>query len=204
MTRYQLRKKCIAEKIKGYRLLRVGEITAGIAIVAALTGLLLGNKDIITFQSEMFLILMGAAFALIGIILYFIGEAIAIKAVKSSGYNEIHRKLSKVKPQRSFTLENQNGRIEKFSDADICNYLDEMFITPDQFVTLTAPKVKGKVRFVQACMQGKSVMVQLGLEEKENRLVEKLCSKEECTRIFLAFYKGEFIPNQHEYQEVKF
>ena len=77
-------------------------------------------------------------------------------------------------------------------------------MTPDQFVTLTAPRAKEDVRFVQACMQNGSVMVQLGLEENGNRLLEKVCSQEECIRIFLAFYQGELVPNQYEYREVSF
>lgn len=204
MTRNQFRKKCKAKKIKGYRLLWTGEIDAAIGVITLLAGFLLGNNGIIEFDLEILLISVGFVFALTGVILYMIGEAIAAKAVRSHSNSKSKNSLSKVKRQNSFTLENQNGKIEKFSDADICNYLEEMFITPDQFVTLTSPKAKERVRFVQACMQERSVVVQLGLEEKENRLIEKLCSKEECIRIFLAFYKGEFVPNRYEYQAVQF
>ena len=204
MTKNQFRKKCKSQKIKGYRLLWAGEIAAVICIVLMVTGLLLGNKDIISFDVQMLLFLIGGGFALLGIILYFTGERIALRTVKAYARKAASNRSSKVKRQKSFTLENQNGRIEKFSDGDICNYLEEMFISPDQFVALTAPKAKEKVRFVQACMQDGYVELQLGLEEKENVLVSKRCSREECTGIFLAFYKGEFVPYLYEYQPVQF
>lgn len=204
MTRNQFRKKCKAEKIKGYRLLWAGEIAVLIGIFTLLAGILLGNNDIIEFNTEIFLMLVGFVFALTGAVLYIIGEMLAVKTVKSYSNGNSKNSFSKVKRQTSFTLENQNGRIEKFSDADICNYLEDMFITPDQFVTLTAPNAKEKVRFVQACMQEGTVEVQLGLEEKEPTLIHKFCSKEECRHIFLEFHNGQFVPNQYEYQPVQF
>lgn len=79
-----------------------------------------------------------------------------------------------------------------------------MFISPKQFVTLTAPVPKQNVRFVQACMQADQVELQLGLEVNGTHLVHKLCSKEECRRIFLEFYHGQFAPNPFEYQPVPF
>lgn len=200
MTRNQFRKKCKAEKVKGYQLLWVGEIVAAIGGAALLAGILLGNNGIVSFDLEITLMLAGLVLAVAGAVCYIIGEAIATKAVKShsSGSSSVH--FSKVKRQSSYSLENQNGRIEKFSDADICNYLEDMFLTPDQFVTLTAPKAKDHVRFVQACMLEGYVELQLGLEGRGTKLIHKRCSKEECRRVFLEFYRGQFVPNQYEYQ----
>ena len=59
--------------------------------------------------------------------------------------------FQKVKSQKGFTLENQDGKLTDFGDVDIEDYLDDMFHTPDQFVILTAPKPQNKVRYVQAC-----------------------------------------------------
>lgn len=108
-----------------------------------------------------------------------------------------------VKPQDRFTLENQNGVIRNFRDIDIEDYLENMFLSPDQFVILTSPKARNKVRYVQACMQKENVEVELGIEENGTHLVYKLCSREECIRIFLDFFDNNFIPDLEEYQPVQ-
>ncbi len=109
-----------------------------------------------------------------------------------------------VEPQDGFKLENQNGAIKAFRDIDIEDYLEDMFLSPDQFVILTAPEAQYKVRYVQACMQKENVEVELGIEENGTYLVYKLCSKEECMRIFLDFFDNNFIPELAEYQPVQF
>ena len=58
-----------------------------------------------------------------------------------------------VAKQSHFTLENQNGKTENFRDVDVEDYLADMFEDPDQFVILTAPEPRHKVRYVQACVQ---------------------------------------------------
>ncbi len=109
-----------------------------------------------------------------------------------------------VEPQDGFTLENQNGVIQNCKDIDIEDYLEDMFISPDQFVTLTAPEAQNKVRYIQACVQKENVEVELGIEENGTHLVYKLCSKEECYRIFLNFFDNHFIPDLAEYKPVQF
>lgn len=116
----------------------------------------------------------------------------------------MERVFEKVGKQNGFKLENQDGAVREFRDVDIEDYLKEMFMSPEQFVTLTAPEAQRKVRFVQACMVKDDIEVELGIEENGTRLVYKLCSEEECIRIFLDFFDNVFTPNMEEYQPVQF
>lgn len=109
-----------------------------------------------------------------------------------------------VEPHQGFTLRNQENEITDFRDIDIEDYLADMFITPDQFVILTAPKAQHKVRYVQACTQDGEIEVELGIEEKGTRLFYKMCSEEECYRIFLDFYENRLVPKMEEYKPVEF
>lgn len=112
--------------------------------------------------------------------------------------------FQKVEAQQGFTLENQEGKLIDFSKIDIEEYLEDMFITPDQFVVLTAPEQQYKVRYVQACIHDGGIHVELGIEKRGTRLYYKMCSEEECRRIFLDFYNNTFIPKMDEYKPVKF
>lgn len=123
---------------------------------------------------------------------------------KKGGKVKVERVFEPVGRQDGFKLENQNGAVKEFRDIDIKDYLEDMFASPDQFVTLTAPEAQHKVRFVQACMQKDSIEVELGIEENGIRLIYKLCSMEECIQIFLDFFEQDFIPKMEEYQPVQF
>lgn len=112
--------------------------------------------------------------------------------------------FQKVKAQQGFTLENQDGKLTDFSDIDIEKYLENLFITPDQFVILTAPEAQYKVRYVQACTHDEGIEVELGIEEEGTCLYYKMCSQEECRRIFLDFFDNIFIPGMDEYKLVEF
>lgn len=112
--------------------------------------------------------------------------------------------FQKVKSQQGFTLENQERKLTDFRDIDIEDFLADMFATPDQFVILTAPSVQNKVRFVQACTHDGEIEVELGIEEEGTRLYYKMCSEEECYRIFLNFYESRLVPNMREYKSVQF
>jgi len=103
-----------------------------------------------------------------------------------------------------FILRNQENEITDFRDIDIEEYLADMFVTPDQFVVLSAPKAQNKVRFVQACTHDGEIEVELGIEENGTHLYYKMCSEEECYRIFLDFYDNMFIPKMEEYRPVEF
>ena len=112
--------------------------------------------------------------------------------------------FQKVKSQQGFTLENQEGKLTDFRDVDIEDYLSDMFVTPDEFVILTASVAQNKVRYVQACIHDGEIEVELGIEEEGTRLYYKMCSEEECYRIFLDFYEDRFIPDMREYKPVEF
>jgi hypothetical protein len=112
--------------------------------------------------------------------------------------------FQKVSSQQGFTLENQDRKLTDFRDVDIEDYLADMFVASDQFVILTAPMAQDKVRFVQACTHDDGIEVGLGIEEEGTRLYYKMCSEEECCRIFLDFYEDRFIPDMGEYKPVEF
>lgn len=112
--------------------------------------------------------------------------------------------FKKVESQSGFTLENQEGKLTDFGDIDIEEYLEDLFVMPDQFVTLTAPEPRNKVRFVQACTHDGEIEVELGIEEEGTCLYYKMCPQEECYRIFLDFYDGVFDPVMEEYKSVEF
>ena len=109
-----------------------------------------------------------------------------------------------VSPQQEFTLENQEGKLTDIRDIDIEDYLEDMFDSPDQFVTLTAPEAQNKVRYVQACTHDGDIEVEIGIEEEGTRFYYKMCSQEECYRIFLDFYDNTFVPEMDEYKPVEF
>nr|WP_300808677.1 hypothetical protein [uncultured Acetatifactor sp.] len=112
--------------------------------------------------------------------------------------------FQKVSSQQGFTLENQDRKLTDFRDVDIEDYLADMFVASDQFVILTAPMAQDKVRFVQACTHDDGIEIELGIEEEGTRLYYKMCSEEECCRIFLDFYEDRFIPDMGEYKPVEF
>lgn len=112
--------------------------------------------------------------------------------------------FQKVRSQRGFTLENQDRKLTDFTDVDLEDYLEELFATPDQFVILTAPELQCKVRYIQACTHDGEVEVELGIEEEGTRLFYKMCSPEECIRIFFDFYDQHFVPDMDEYRPVEF
>lgn len=112
--------------------------------------------------------------------------------------------FQKVSSQQGFTLENQDRKLTDFRDVDIEDYLADMFVASDQFVILTAPMAQDKVRFVQACTHDDGIEVELGIEDEGTRLYYKMCSEEECYRIFLDFYEDRFVPDMKEYKPVEF
>ena len=109
-----------------------------------------------------------------------------------------------VSPQQGFTLENQEGKLTDIKDIDIEDYLEDMFDSPDEFVTLTAPEAQNQVRYVQACTHDGDIEVEIGIEEEGTRFYYKMCSQEECYRIFLDFYDNTFVPEMDEYKPVEF
>lgn len=109
-----------------------------------------------------------------------------------------------VEPHQGFMLRNQENELTDFRDIDIEDYLADMFSRSDQFVVLTAPLAQHKIRYVQACANNGEIEVELGIEEEGTRLYYKMCSEEECYRIFLDFYENRFVPKMEEYKPVEF
>lgn len=107
--------------------------------------------------------------------------------------------------QTGFQLQNQEQTLTDFRDVDIEDFLRDMFVTPDQFVILDAPKAQHGIRFVQATAVGGMIDLELALEKEDGtRMVCKDCTQEECYEAFLAFYDGTFVPDMGEYEPVRF
>ncbi|MCI8627190.1 MAG: hypothetical protein HFI40_13125 [Lachnospiraceae bacterium] len=114
-------------------------------------------------------------------------------------------------PERDYyLLENQDGKTTEVNEETIGDYLEELFDDPEQFVTLTPPKSQNGIRFIQACLdknknEGNYVEVELGMEEADGiHLLYKMCTEEECVRIFYDFYDDLFQPVLADYQPVSF
>lgn len=109
--------------------------------------------------------------------------------------------------EETFTLRNQENEKTEFGTEEIGEFLEDMFVTPDQFVVLTAPKALGQqIRFVQACVQDNGgIETELGIEKEDGtRLYFKMCRDEECIRIFLDFFAGKLQVDMAEYKPVSF
>lgn len=201
MTRNAFRRKCKAEKGTVYKLLTVGGSVATVGALLLFVTAILIEKDFVGEEIWIWIFLMGLLLTFAGAIIDLCGEVLISK--RFFAYKR-RKAAEHPKPQKKCTLENQNGRTDKFREADIQRFLEEMFKDPDQFVTLTAPKPIENVRFVQACVQNGFADVQLGIGEIDTSLVQKLCSADECHRIFTEFYRGEFKPRLYEYTSVNF
>ena len=109
--------------------------------------------------------------------------------------------------EETFTLRNQENELTEFGPEEIKEYLEDLFVTPDQFVVLSAPKVQGqKIRYVQACVQKDGgIETELGIEQEEGTtLLYKMCQDEECIQIFLDFFAGRLQVNMDKYEPVSF
>lgn len=105
-----------------------------------------------------------------------------------------------------FVLENQNCRLENPTKNNLNDFLNCLFSEDDQFITLTLPKAKNGIRYVQACYAGDKLIVQLGLESiNETHLVEKTCSSnQECIDIFYQVFDNRTVNGMKKYKSVKF
>ena len=85
------------------------------------------------------------------------------------------------------------------------NGLEDVFGDSNQFLVLTLQKIRHISRYVQATQCDDGIVVQLG-EENNNttKLVEKICSEEECIDIFKEFYNSSAVKNLQDYTPVKF
>ncbi len=112
-------------------------------------------------------------------------------------------KVDLILKQNSFSLENQDGKNNEIESIDIEYGLQGLFNHKNQYIILTSPDIQNNIRFVQACMINNSVEVQILYQDTTPQLLYKLCSQEECWRIFLDFYDSVFIPNLKEYKPVQ-
>lgn len=111
-------------------------------------------------------------------------------------------KLDLVPKQNSFSLENQYEKNNDIENIDIEYGLQDLFNHKNQYIILTSPDTQNNVRFIQACMIDNSVEVQILYQDTTPQLFYKLCSQEECWRIFLDFYDNIFVPNLKEYKPI--
>lgn len=108
--------------------------------------------------------------------------------------------------QRTYSLENQEKKLLDFGTEELEDFLEDMLVTPDQFVVLTAPKAQEQIRYVQARPEDEVwIEVELGIEEADGtHLYYKMCKEEECFQIFLDFFVDKLKVDRNEYQPVKF
>lgn len=201
MTRKDYKRLCRQGKTKSYRLRLAGTILASAGAVAVIAGYLLAGGSL-DFSVVLLILALGFALALAGVVVDSIGELLTTRGYKAYINGNISEAFKDA--SGSYILENQNGKLSKFTDADISNYLEEMFINPEQFVSLTAPMPQKGLRFIQAAMNGNDVELQLGLDTGGAKLVYKLCTRSECRKAFLFFFEGRFKPNLSEYMPVEF
>lgn len=111
----------------------------------------------------------------------------------------------KISPTIPRTVGTQNGTKEVTSWEQVADSLEDMFDDNDQFITLTLKEIHYNIRYVQACQGEDGIIVQLGIEEDEKtKLVEKICSEEECTDIFREFYESSHVQEVENYKPVEF
>ena len=170
MTRKDYKRLCRQGKTKSYRLRLAGTILASAGAVAVIAGYLLAGGSLY-FSVVLLILALGFALALAGVVVDSIGELLTTRGYKAYINGNISEAFKDA--SGSYILENQNGKLSKFTDADISNYLEEMFINPEQFVSLTAPMPQKGLRFIQAAMNGNDVELQLGLDTGGAKLVFK-------------------------------
>ncbi len=110
--------------------------------------------------------------------------------------------------QSTYTLRNQEMEKMSFGEEELEDFLEDMLVTPDQFVVLTAPKAQNQqIRYVQARVheEEEEIEVELGIEEADGtHLYHKMCGEEECVQVFLDFFHNGLTVNLKAYQPVAF
>lgn len=102
-------------------------------------------------------------------------------------------------------LGSQNGERHNVSWQQVEDGLEDVFDDSDQFLVLTLQDISHNIRYVQATQCDEGIVVQLGIEENNaTRLVEKICTQQECIDIFQEFYRSSFVKNVQEYKPVEF
>lgn len=103
------------------------------------------------------------------------------------------------------TLGSQDGERHNVSWQQVEDGLEDVFGDSNQFLVLTLQEIRHNIRYVQATQCDEGIVVQLGIEKNNaTRLVEKICSEQECIDIFREFYGSSFVKNIQEYKPVEF
>ncbi len=114
--------------------------------------------------------------------------------------------LNLIKKKVSFTLENSDGKIDFIDQYDISVYLDIVYQSDNQFIILKPSSPLDDIEFIQAVKtknQNIEVDVMI-LRGNERQLCCKICTQEECTKIFDEFYKEHRVFDLNQYKPVKF
>jgi len=114
-------------------------------------------------------------------------------------------KFEKDPPGEWITLETPEGMTDSFDQEDILECIRRITEDPDFYLILTLPVATHGIRYVQACECHGIVDVQLAVEKKKHvRLVEKLCSAQECADIFLHFFDTGEVDDLRTFKPVRF
>ena len=102
-------------------------------------------------------------------------------------------------------LGSQNGELHNVSWQQVKDGLEDVFDDSNQFLVLTLQEIRHGIRYVQAAQCDEGIVVQLGMEQNNTtKLVEKICSEQECIDIFKEFYASSAVKNLQEYTPVEF
>lgn len=105
--------------------------------------------------------------------------------------------------ERNIRTQQLDCAVSAWPEVEDC--LWDMFEDDNEFVTLTIARIRHNIRYVQARRQDGGIIVQLGVEEgSHTRLVEKLCTQDECLSIFQEFYSSTSVRNVEQYKPVEF
>lgn len=102
-------------------------------------------------------------------------------------------------------LGSQNGELHNVSWQQVEDGLEDVFDDSSQFLVLTLQEIRHGIRYVQAAQCDDGITVQLGMEKNNaTKLVEKICSEQECIDIFKEFYNSSAVRNVQDYVPVEF
>ena len=96
--------------------------------------------------------------------------------------------------EETFTLRNQENELTEFGPEEIKEYLEDLFVTPDQFVVLSAPKVQGQK------IHPETAGYQRGADLKK-LVQEQQCRQKPETAFSLSLPPGPITASQQKTQE---
>lgn len=97
-----------------------------------------------------------------------------------------------------FVLRMQDKTIRECIEQELVECIEEMFNAPpekQEFLVLQAPQPQEGIAYVQACTVDDWIEVEIGVEKEDGiLLLYKMCSKQECSHMFLSFYQYPINP----------